>query len=59
MKLNCPITNVPRNVPAVLIPKCQQVEQTPETDAHMAKKTFLSQVLLFASTTVQDEVCQK
>lgn len=36
MKLNSPITSVPSNVPAAL--RCQQVEQTPETDAHMAKK---------------------
>lgn len=43
----------------MLRPRCQQVEQTPETDVRRAKKTFLSQVLLSASATVQDEVFQK
>lgn len=64
MKLNCPVISVASNVPAVLQHKCQQVEQTPESDvcmytSEMVKKTFLSQVLLSASATIRAETFHK
>lgn len=35
MKFNGPVIIVPRNTPTVLRQKCQQVEQTPESDVCM------------------------
>lgn len=34
-KLNCPVISVPRNAPAVLGHKCQQMVQTRESDVFM------------------------